>query len=597
VLKDEGDLMKPLAPLSAHDDRRRLGHWLGQAFGHAIVVLLPVSVFGQTLARSEQGVGQHVAAQKQAGEPQQQAGAPKLDVQQSTGPVRRLSVDEAVKLALEHNLGLQIERINPEIQDVSVAQARSFWAPSLGSTVSRSTQSQAPTDLLSGTNTVQDGSFFSGLSVNQVLPFGGNYVVTWGGSRITTTSPLQTYSPKLGSQLQMQVTQPLLRNLTIDNVRQTLVLSQKTRDASDIQLHARMVQATQAAKNAYWDLVYQIDNLKAAQQSLELAQRSLKDNTRRVEIGTMAPIDIVDAKVEVARNEEAVIVAQAQIEQAQDALRTLIFDPSTPDFWAMKVEPSDTVPFQAQTIDTEAAVRSALSKRTDLEIARNSIEQSDVSLRFFRNQLLPDVSAQVRYTAVGIGGVQLNSFNPSDIASGSLPPRTIVAERSFGSVLSQVFQNAYPQWTYSVNIGYPLGTSTAKANLERAKLQYQQAQTQLKNLEMQIVAQVRNAARQVQANQKRVESATASRELAEEKLAAEEKKFAAGIRETFFVFQAQRDLSTARVAEVRAIADYNKSLVDFEAVQEVAVGGSTSGVISAGAGAIQPGSSAGAIIR
>ena len=98
-------------------------------------------------------------------------------------------------------------------------------------------------------------------------------------------------------------------------------------------------QTARNVKNAYWDLVYQIDNLKAAQQSLQLSQQSLKDNTRRVEIGTMAPIDIVDAKAEVARNEEAVIVAQAQIEQAQDTLKTLIFDPKTPDFWNSMIQP------------------------------------------------------------------------------------------------------------------------------------------------------------------------------------------------------------------------------------------------------------------
>src|SRR5207247_10013294 len=120
----------------------------------------------------------------------------------------------------------------------------------------------------------------------------------------------------------------------------------------------------------------------------------------------------------------------------------------------------------------------------------------------------------------------------------------------------------------------------------------QQAQTQLRNIEMQIVAQVRSAARQVETNQKRVESARASRELAEQRLAAEEKKFAAGIRETFFVFQAQRDLSAARTTEVRAISDYNKSLVDLEAVQEVSLGGGGGGVTTAGAGAIQTGNSA-----
>ena len=144
---------------------------------------------------------------------------------------------------------------------------------------------------------------------------------------------------------------------------------------------------------------------------------------------------------------------------------------------------------------------------------------------------------------------------------------------SFSAALGDVFRSSYPFWSIGLQVNYPLGTSTSKANLERAKLQYQQSQTQLKSMQMQVAAQVRSVARQVEANQKRVESARASRELAEQKLAAEEKKFAAGIRETFFVFQAQRDLATARTAEVRAISDYNKSLVDFEAVQEIAVGG------------------------
>jgi outer membrane protein TolC len=191
--------------------------------------------------------------------------------------------------------------------------------------------------------------------------------------------------------------------------------------------------------------------------------------------------------------------------------------------------------------------------------------------------------------------VSLSTVDPAAVVSGVIPVRTVRAEKGFGSVLGDVFQSAYPQWQFAVQIGYPLGTSTAQANLARAKLAYEQSQIQLKNLEMQIVGQVRNAARQVQANQKRVESATASRELAEQKLAAEEKKFAAGIRETFFVFQAQRDLSTARSVEVRAIADYNKSRVDFEAVQEVPLGIVGTGVTSAGAGAVQTGSNA--IIR
>ena len=511
----------------------------------AAVVFVSVSAFGQT------------------GQSQASSTAPAAV--QGGDTLRRLTVDDAVKIALEQNLGIQIQRVEPQIQDESVAQARAAWLPNLTSSFNKNSNTFQSTNSLSGSSpTVNNALFSGGAGINQVLPWGGSYTASWGSSHSTTTDLSRTFNPVLNSQLAANYTQPLLRNFSIDNARQTVLTAKKQRDISDVTLHATIVQTSRNVKNADWDLVYQIDNLKAAQQSL-------KDNTRRVEIGTMAPIDIVDAKAEVARNEEAVILAQEAIEAAQDNLKMLIFDPSTPGFWSMKIDPVDTVPFQAQKIDADAAVRNALDKRADLRQAKLSIEQSDISIRYFRNQILPDINALVNYQATGVGGVQLQSVNIFDPAA--LANRQIVAERSFSAALSDVVRSSYPFWSIGFQVNYPLGTSTSKANLERAKLQYQQSQTQLKSMQMQVAAQVRSVARQVEANQKRVESARASRELAEQKLAAEEKKFAAGIRETFFVFQAQRDLATARTAEVRAISDYNKSLVDFEAVQEIAVGG------------------------
>lgn len=496
--------------------------------------------------------------------------------------VRQLTVDEAVKLALDQNLGIQIQRIDPQVQDEGVAQARAAWMPNISSSFTKNSNNSPSTSSLSGAaSSITSGLFSGGVGVNEVLPWGGSYNATWGSSRSTTTDVSSFFNPILRSSLSANYTQPLLRNFSIDGNRQTVAISKKVRDISDVNLHATIVQTSRNVKNAYWDLVYQIDNLKAAQESLDLAQQSLKDNTRRVEIGTMAPIDIVDAKVEVARNEEAVILAQEAIEQAQDTLRMLVYDPKMPGFWTMKIEPADTAPFQAQHIDTDAAVRNALDRRSDLRSAKITMQESDINIRYFRNQILPDVNVQASYQAAGLGGVQFEPVNLLDPAA--LAARQVIAERSFGSALGDVFSGAFPTWSVGFQVNYPLGLSTSKANLERAKLQYQQSQTQLRNIEMQVVAQVRSVARQVEANQKRVESARASRELAEQKLAAEEKKFAAGIRETFFVFQAQRDLSTARTAEVRAIADYNKSLVDFEAVQEVAVGGGSGSITTAGA--------------
>jgi outer membrane protein TolC len=509
---------------------------------------------------------------------------------QAPEAVKRLSIDDAVQLGLEQNLGIQIQRIEPQIQDVGVAQAKSFWAPTFTSQVTRNGTSQPATSAILPSS--EDRVTSTGVGLAQTLPWGGSYQAQWFNRRTTTTNILNNFSPQLFSQLQFNYTQPLLRNFSIDQIREQVQLSDKLRDLSDIQLRSVLVQTTRQIKNAYWDLAYAINNLKAQQQSLELAQQSLTDNQKRVQIGTMAPIDIVQAQAEVASNEQNVIVAQAQIKSAEDRLRALIMDPSQPDFWNQRLEPTDTAPFVQQAVDVDAAVRNALDKRTDLDEAKNSLDQSDIYMRYFRNQMLPDVNAVVNYGTIGYGGTQLDAVDPF---SGVTGPRTVLSQRSFGSVLGDVFGAAYPAWSVGVQIGYPIGKSTSEANMARARLQYQQSQVQLKNLELQVVTQVRDAARQVETNEQRVKSAKASRELQEKKLEAEEKKFAAGMSTSFFVFQAQRDLAQARTLEIQAISDYNKSLVDFQAVQEVPLNGGGGGVTTAGAGSVQTGSSA--IIR
>jgi outer membrane protein len=497
--------------------------------------------------------------------------APAAAAAQPGESVRQLSIDEAVRLGLEQNLGIRIQRFDPQIQDVGIALARSSWAPQLSSTLTRNSADQPVTSILSGTQpVVTTGQFSTGLSLSEVLPWGASYTANWNNSRFTTTDPTNTFNPRLSSNISLNFTQPLLRNFDIDQIRQQVAVSKKSRELSDIQLQTVVMLTTRNVRNGYWDLVYAINNLKAQQQSLALSQQSLKDNQKRVEIGTLAPIDIVQSQAEVASNEQGVIIAEAQIKQAQDNLRALILDPGVADFWAVNFDPTDAPTYSEQAIDIDGAVRNALDKRSDLHAAKNSLEQGDINIKFYGNQIKPDVNALVNYGAVGIAGVQqTGGFNPF---TGQTTPLSSV-ERSYGAALSDVFGSAYPQWSLGVQIGYPLGANAAHANLARVRLEYDQAQAQLKSLQLQVATQVRSVGRQVQTNQKRVQAARAARELQEKKLEAEEKKLAAGMSSTFLVFQAQRDLALARTAEVQAVSDYNKSLVDFEAVQQVPLNG------------------------
>lgn len=485
---------------------------------------------------------------------------------QSPANVRRLSIDDAVKLALEQNLGILIEKVNPRIQDVVMAQARTLWTPTAFTTLNNnSTTTQSNSAFSGGLNQVNDARFNTQFGVNQNIRTGASYSFGWTSFRATSTNLFNNFDPQLSSRLDFNFTQPLLRNFKIDTTRQQIAVSRKDRDTSDLQLRATIVSTTRNVKNAYWELAYQIASLNAAQESLDLAKRVLGDNEKRVQIGTMAPIDIVEAQAEVARNEEAVIIAQAAIERAEDVLRALILGVDSPDFWNTRIEPSDSPAFESPAVDVNAAMTRAVSNRLDVLIARNNLEREDINILYYKNQSMPDVNANVTYSSAAIGGVQLSPVTSLNVGTVQ---RSIVANRSYGSVLGDVFANSYPVWTVGVTVSYPIGASSAETNLARSRLQKEQAETQLKQLQMQIATQVRDLARQVQTDEKRVETTRVSRELAERRLEAAEKKFAAGIETSFFVFQAQRDLSQARTNLVRAVADLNKALVDLEAVQE-----------------------------
>jgi outer membrane protein TolC len=487
--------------------------------------------------------------------------------------VRRITADEAVRLSLENNLGIQVARINPQIEDLSVAQARAAWTPNFGTTFQQNGVDTPNSSFLTGAqgSKLTTNRFNSNVGLDQVLPWGGSYSAGWDNARSTTTNLFANFSPQVQSSLSLNYTQPLLRGFHIDSTRQQLLVSQKNREIADVQVRQSVTSTTRTVRNAYWELAYAIASLQVQQQSLDLANEALRNTRARVEIGTTPPIDIVEAEAEVAQRQEAVILAQSQIETSQDTLRSLIFNTNDPNFWNTRIEPTELPQVTMVTVDTDALVRNALDKRTDLDQTKKNIEASDISIRFARNQTLPDVTASIDYGLTGLGGTRLIR-DSSGLFGGAVIGQQV---RSFGSVLADIFRNDFPTWTASLNIRYPIGTSQQEANLARARLQYAQSQTQLRNQQLQVSLQVRDTARQVQTNQKRMDTTRASRELAERRLEAEQRKFAAGTSTNFLVFQAQRDLAQARNNELRALLDYQRSLVDLDTVQEVPLTGGT----------------------
>lgn len=517
------------------------------------------------------GRGVSASEQAQAGQPPAQPPAATTSAQQ--GPTLQIGQDEAVKMALENNLGIQTERLSPRIRELAVSQAYAAYRPVLFGSTSRNSNTAPPTNFLQqgGSGPITATNFSSNGGIQQNLPwFGASYAASLSGSRATSNEPLAVFSPQLGSSLNLRYDQPLLRDFRIDSLRQQIQLAQNQQEVADIQLAERVTQTSRAVRNAYLNLVAAISGLEVAEQSLNLARQALKNNQRRVEVGTMAPIDIVSAEAEVARNEENVIVQQGNIEAAQDALRTMIMNPNQPDFWSTRIVPAEQPVLTPRPLDVEGAVSNALANRTDLAQLRKRLESTDISIKFNQNQKLPALDFQALYGVTGVGGTRY-LYGP-ETPDGDRPILN-QSQRSFRDVLRDVFGNDFRNWSLSLNISYPLGTSAADAALAASRLERQQAQVSIRDLEVEIARQVRDAARQVTTSLKRVEATRNARELAERSLEAEEKRLEVGLSDSFRLFQFQRDLANARQAELNAVITYNRALINFEAIQSVPGGG------------------------
>lgn len=479
--------------------------------------------------------------------------------------VLTLTMEEAEAMALEANLGLKADRVAPAIAAENLAQARSAFIPSLSTSFSRSSSERASTSVFEGSATSLTTKGMSvSTQVNQTLPwFGSQFQVSWNGGRNETTDAFARYNPTLNSGLRVNFTQPLLAGFKIDGSRASVTTAERNRSIADIQLEQNIVNTRVQVQFAYLNLISAVENLKVAKQNLDLANESLRQNQAKVEVGTMAPIDVIEAEAEVARNEESTIIAESSVATAEDALRALIFEPSRPDYWDVSLVPSDTPVLQETPVDINAAIANALQNRTDLDVARKQLEITDINLRLLRNQTLPSVDLSVNYSASGTGGTQ-NTF------SNDFPPVLLSStERGFGSVFADAFRNTNPAWTVGVGISYPLGKSSTEAALASRRLEKQRAEINLREAELQVTTAVRDAGRQVSTNFKRVQVTQVAKERAQRQLDAEQKRFEVGLSTTFQLQQRQRDLASARIAELRAIIDYSRSLINFEAIQKV----------------------------
>ncbi|MBE0460143.1 MAG: TolC family protein [Candidatus Aminicenantes bacterium] len=468
-----------------------------------------------------------------------------------------LSLDECIQKALENNLGIAVEILNPELAGISISLTKEKFMPQFSISYNKRDTNSASYSWIEAAENITSMYNDYSAQITQLIPTGGSFVVSLDSYKNDTNRSFQTINPRYGSTLRLNFSQPLLKNFGYNISRKEIIVAKNNKDISENNFKKSLQDTIYSVEESYWNLVYSIENLKVRQQSLELAKNLLEKNKKAVEIGTMAPIEILNAQAEVATREADILEAEALVKNNEDRLKTIMnLQGEFQEVDLAQILPKDQPAYEKKEVSLEDALVIAMENRPDLQSTRIDLKNKEINLSYAKNQLLPDLSLQASYWSPGISGDQiiyLNNNPLTGIVIGKVPGGS-------SDALSDAFNFRYKNWSVGLTLSVPINSVLSRASYAQARVNLEQSILKLKNQEQQIFLEIKNSVRAVQTNYKRVQAYKAARELAETKLNAEEEKFKVGLSTNYLVLQYQRDLANAQTTELRAIIDYNLSL-------------------------------------
>ncbi len=470
-----------------------------------------------------------------------------------------LSLGNCIVKAMENNLGVAIEVLSPELADIAVAQASEKFMPSLSLNFSKSDQNQASYSWLDASGQLQTTYNDYSMQVDQQIPTGGNLSIRLNSSMYDTNRTGMTINPSFRSRLTFSFSQPLLKDFGPKMSRKDIIVAKNNLMISEKDFKKAIQDTVYNVEEAYWNLVYAIEDLKVKQQSLHLAEDLLAKNRRAVEVGTMAPIEIINAQASVAQQEANILAAEAQVKNNEDRLRTIInLAADYPQVGVIEIIPKDTPAYEKKDMKLDEALSIAMQNRPDLQSARLGLKNNEMDLSYAKNQLLPNLSFTAAYWSPGVSGDRLiypEGFpfgDPIDIIPGGI-----------SDSFKDVFDFRYKNWSVGLTLDFPISNILSRASYAQASVNLEQAKLRLKDQEQQVFTDIKIAVRNVETSYRQIQALQAARKLAERQLEAEEEKLKVGLTTNYFVLQYQRDLSNARSQELQAIINYNLALAQL----------------------------------
>ena len=487
-----------------------------------------------------------------------------------------LTMVDLINLILQNNLDVGVDRLSPLSSQYLIDTFYRPFEPTLRlqATVGRNT-TPATTVLAGAANpTTLSGAYTVGFS--QSLSTGSIVEIDATMNRSSSNSGFSTLNPSWSGSLKYSFTQHLARDFgKFVNTHQIRV-AKNNEKISEAQFERQLIDLVAQAQRSYWDLVFSAEDIKVKQRSVDLAQKTLSDNQVQVQIGTLAPIDLVQAESEVANRRVQYVTSTYTEIQTQDQVKKLVTSQGDPGTIMAKLMPVQGVrkPDPSDVLAVDEAIKVALENRPEMKQFQLDLENKNIDYQFTKNQLLPTIDFIASYTQTGVAGTPICSPTlPPNIKCTQPPPNAFFRSTDpvnadliggLGTSFGQLFSYNYSGYSAGISVQIPLRNRAAQADNARAATEKRIAENRLTAQAQQIALEVRNALTQVEMNKAKIDAATTARELAERRLEAEQKKFDLGASTIRFVLEEQRNLAQAQTDELQSLVNYTKSLVDFD---------------------------------
>ncbi len=472
----------------------------------------------------------------------------------TAGDVLKLDLIGAYQLALARNLNLHVGRYDIAIANSNVRGQGGIFDPTLWANINFNSTTSPTSTILEGADVAESDTMRFGLGVNQLLPSGTELGLSWSSLRGETNSQFYFLNPRWDANLNITLTQPLLNGFGTIATRSQIIIAENYRDQATVGFEVQIIQLLANVELAYWEVVATREAIAVTEQSLELAERLLEETRQRVEVGTSAPIDMVQSEATVATRKQELIYAYNAAANAEDNLKGLLgFD--LPHEWQVKIEATDSYNADPLLPDLEESIEIALRKRPAIIQQELELERLNHNVRVARTMAMPRLDLTGSY---GWGGVS-GTGTIEDPETGE--PITI--REGWGDAAQQVFEFDFPRWTLGLQYSVPIGNHRAKEQLAATRYQRDRSGAQLDALKQEITRQVRFAVRALEDGAAAIDAAVASSRLAVRNLEAEQTKFDNGLSTNFQVSEIQDALASAQFAEIQARVAYRKSIATY----------------------------------